>query len=105
MFGKIKNRNDFLRNIRSIYLFVLVFFIIIKRAKMSTEEMDARDEKTVGRYQVAKFNFVEVSEVYAITLWILLGSLAKIGNSNLSTFFRRSSYINKMNLQKKITFK
>lgn len=40
---------------------------------------NARLEKDTERYQVARFNFEEVSEVYTITLWILVGSLAKIG--------------------------
>ncbi|CAF3492449.1 unnamed protein product [Rotaria sordida] len=31
------------------------------------------------RFHVAEFNFDHVSDVYAITLWILLGSLAKVG--------------------------
>lgn len=75
----IINKNDFFKNMQSIYLIFLIIFVIVKRVCSTTEEMDARDERPVGRYQVAKFNFTEVSEVYAITLWILLGSLAKIG--------------------------
>lgn len=45
----------------------------------TTSEFEAGDEKVEKRYEVAKFNFVEVANVYSITLWILVGSLAKIG--------------------------
>ncbi len=63
------------------YLYYILFIIImayIKRVKASTVYEPA-EEITPMRYQVAKFNFEEVSGVYAIAFWILLGSLAKIG--------------------------
>lgn len=57
----------------------LVILALIKQVRSAVEEIDIHDEKVEKRYQVAHFNFEEVSSVYAITLWILLGSLAKIG--------------------------
>lgn len=33
----------------------------------------------VGRYQVAIFNYKQVSPAFTVTLWIILGVLAKIG--------------------------
>ena len=65
-------------------LVLLVLLVMIKHARSAVEEIDIRDEKVQKRYQDAHFNFEEVSSVYAITLWILLGSLAKIG---LQTFY------------------
>lgn len=62
-----------------IYYGVLVIYLFTKRAHAATEEVNGGDEKVIGRYSVAKFNFDHVSDVYAITLWILLGSLAKVG--------------------------
>jgi hypothetical protein len=64
-------------------LFYFVFFLVylIFKCVHGTQDFlyaDIGEEKHVGRYQVAKFKFLEVSDVYAITLWILLGSLAKI---------------------------
>lgn len=42
--------------------------------------LDDFDEKlSPKRYQVAIFNFKQVSHAYTITLWIILGALAKIG--------------------------
>jgi hypothetical protein len=52
---------------------------MVKRVNGSTEVVDANEDRVVTRYQVARFTFEEVSDVYGITLWILLGSLAKIG--------------------------
>ena len=62
-----------------IYYFILFAFLMVKHANASTSEVDANENKVEKRYQVAKFTFEEVSDVYSITLWILLGSLAKIG--------------------------
>jgi hypothetical protein len=65
------------------YYFQYVTFIIIyyacKYVQCATEVVDGGEEKEVERYPVAEFNFEHVSDVYAITLWILLGSLAKVG--------------------------
>ena len=60
-------------------LIVLILVSVLNRVNTSNETVSLKEEKTVTRYQVAKFDFVEVQSVYAITLWILLGSLAKIG--------------------------
>ncbi|CAF4165328.1 unnamed protein product, partial [Rotaria magnacalcarata] len=37
------------------------------------------NEPKQARFHVAEFNFDHVADVYSITLWILLGSLAKVG--------------------------
>jgi hypothetical protein len=65
-----------------IYLLILIVYAFVKRVHSATEEVNGGEEKIIGRYQVAKFNFEHVSDVYAITLWILLGSLAKVGKSD-----------------------
>lgn len=66
---------------RYIYYSLLLVYLFVKRANSATEEVIGGEEKIPGRYEVAKFNFEHVSDVYAITLWILLGSLAKVGKS------------------------
>ena len=65
----------------AVYLIVFfLIFVLIKRVCSATDQFsEIGEQKPVSRFPVAKFNFSEVSEVYAITLWILLGSLAKIG--------------------------
>ena len=63
----------------AILLIICGLALLPKQANSETVYVTVDNEKTVGRYEVAKFNFVEVSSIYAITLWILLGSLAKIG--------------------------
>ncbi|CAF0750538.1 unnamed protein product [Brachionus calyciflorus] len=65
--------------IKLIYFSFLCLYLITKRVYSATEEVIGGEEKVITRYQVAKFNFEHVSDVYAITLWILLGSLAKVG--------------------------
>lgn len=52
---------------------------MIKRASSASEEVNGGEPESVSRYPVARFEFEHVSDVYAITLWILLGSLAKVG--------------------------
>ncbi|CAF0939437.1 unnamed protein product [Adineta steineri] len=65
------------QNKHSIFLIILLGFIIHKYyCKEQTYEH--KPNKPL-RFHVAEFNFDHVSDVYAITLWILLGSLAKIG--------------------------
>ena len=63
----------------SLYFAILIIYLAIKRANSATDHVTDREENTPGRFQVASFNFEHVSNPYAITLWILLGSLAKIG--------------------------
>jgi hypothetical protein len=64
----------------AFYAAFVAIAVCARRACAATDQFqDIGEEKHVGRYPVAKFKFTEVSEVYAITLWILLGSLAKIG--------------------------
>ena len=43
------------------------------------EQVYSHNKDKAERFQVVQFNFDHVSDVYAITLWILLGSLAKVG--------------------------
>lgn len=62
-----------------IYYALLMLFFVIKHANSATEEVNGGEEKVVSRYPVARFDFEHVSDIYAITLWILLGSLAKVG--------------------------
>ena len=61
------------------YYAVIIGFFVIKKALAATEEVEGGEKEEIGRYPVAKFNFEHVSDIYAITLWILLGSLAKVG--------------------------
>lgn len=71
---------DFLRKYsRYIYYGFLVCYLLARKAYAANEEVFGSELKQLGRYEVAKFNFDHVSDVYAITLWILLGSLAKVG--------------------------
>ena len=67
------------RHISTIYTSVLILYVFVRRVNSATEEVNGGEEKKIGRYKVANFNFEHVSDVYAITLWILLGSLAKVG--------------------------
>jgi len=62
-----------------IYYGILVIYLFSRKVYAATEQVNGGEEKKLGRYNVAKFNFDHVSDVYAITLWILLGSLAKVG--------------------------
>ncbi len=64
-----------------IYFGLIFIFFYVKRAQGATDIVDGEEVKPVSRYKVATFNFEHVSDVYAITLWILLGSLAKVGMS------------------------
>ena len=58
----------------------LLFLFYWRYVHSATDEFqDIGEDNTPGRYEVLKFKFEEVTDVYAITLWILLGSLAKIG--------------------------
>ena len=61
------------------FCLLLAFKLLIKQVECATIKENFDEEKTMSRYQVAKFNYEEVASVYEITLWILLGSLAKIG--------------------------
>ena len=68
---------------KSSYIYLITAFVATIVCKYSvkcgTETIDGGDKKEITRYPVAAFNFEHVSDVYAITLWILLGSLAKVG--------------------------
>jgi hypothetical protein len=72
-------KHSFRKGFSFMLLIVLILVSVLNRVNTSNETVNLKEEKTVTRYQVAKFDFVEVQSVYAITLWILLGSLAKIG--------------------------
>jgi hypothetical protein len=60
-------------------LFAFLLYSFIKHAKTASEVVDGGLVKNVQRYQVAHFDLENVGGVYVITLWIILGSLAKIG--------------------------
>lgn len=77
----IVNKIEYRGILFCIYIFLIVEFLTnyVKLLSAETITVNARLEKNPGRYQVAKFQFEEVAEVYSITLWILIGSLAKIG--------------------------
>lgn len=79
-FGGGGGGGRFLRtNIRYVYYGLLIVYLMAKRVYAAEDEVFGSELKPPGRYEVAKFNFDHVSDVYAITLWILLGSLAKVG--------------------------
>jgi hypothetical protein len=61
----------------SIFLVILIGLLI--RKYYCKEQTYTHKEAKPLRFHVAEFNFDHVSDVYAITLWILLGSLAKVG--------------------------
>lgn len=73
----------------SFCLFLCVILLFLKKnVSANPNEISGEDDKPVGRYQVAKLNFDHVSDVYAITLWILLGSLAKVGESETKAYLK-----------------
>lgn len=59
-------------------LLTIVIGVLIQKYYCK-EQTYVHKKETALRFHVAEFNFEHVSDVYAITLWILLGSLAKIG--------------------------
>ncbi|UJR21456.1 hypothetical protein I4U23_024541 [Adineta vaga] len=61
----------------SIFL-VIILGLIVHKYYCKEQTYDHIPNKPI-RFHVAEFNFDHVSDVYAITLWILLGSLAKVG--------------------------
>ncbi|CAF1654459.1 unnamed protein product [Didymodactylos carnosus] len=63
---------------KKVILLILLFGIIIKKYYCK-EQIYIHNTAKPQRFHVAEFNFDHVSDVYAITLWILLGSLAKVG--------------------------
>ena len=79
---------SFLRqNVRYVYYGLLLVYLFAKRVYAAEDEVFGSELKPPGRYEVAKFNFDHVSDVYAITLWILLGSLAKVGKFIYKDFY------------------
>lgn len=66
-----------------IYLIIVVSHLTYRRVHTSSHSAvivnDRSEEQTIDRFPVATFNFEHVSSAYSITLWIILGSLAKIG--------------------------
>jgi hypothetical protein len=59
------------------FLILLIGLLIHKY--YCKEQTYVHNQAKAARFQVVQFNFDHVSDVYAITLWILLGSLAKVG--------------------------
>jgi hypothetical protein len=60
-------------------ILILILGLLIRKYYCK-EQVYAHNPPTALRFHVAEFNFDHVSDVYAITLWILLGSLAKVGS-------------------------
>ena len=87
-------KHSFRKGFSVMFLIVLILVSVINRVNTSNETVNLKEEKTVTRYQVAKFDFVEVQSVYAITLWILLGSLAKIGMNNFFLYIKFPNSLN-----------
>jgi hypothetical protein len=69
--------NIMYRNKQGIILILLAGFFIHKY--YCKEQTYVHNQAKPPRFHIAEFNFDHVSDVYAITLWILLGSLAKVG--------------------------
>ena len=67
------------KNYCVVWYIVLFPLLMAKQTNGDLETVNLIEEKVENRYQVAKLHFVEVADVYAITLWILLGTIAKIG--------------------------
>ncbi len=63
---------------RYIYFAIVAIYMLLKHAKASSVEVAGQPDKPHQNYEVFRFHFEGVSDAYAITLWILLGSLAKI---------------------------
>ena len=62
-----------------IYYAIILIYALSKHAHASSEELTGGEEKVVGRYKVASFNYDHVADLYAIVLWILLGAFVKVG--------------------------
>ncbi|CAF3308830.1 unnamed protein product [Rotaria socialis] len=62
---------------KHIILIVILGLLIHKYCCI--EQTYQHKEAKQARFHVAEFNFDHVADVYSITLWILLGSLAKVG--------------------------
>lgn len=62
------------------FLWIWLFLFSWSCVNSATDQFeDIGEDQTPSRYQVLQFKFSQVTDVYAITLWILLGSLTKIG--------------------------
>ncbi len=90
------------QNKQSIFL-VILLGLIIHKYYCKEQTYEHKPPKPL-RFHVAEFNFEHVSDVYAITLWILLGSLAKVGKYllikiefNLNIICSRFSFIPSFN--------
>ena len=60
-------------------ILIILFGLLIHKYYCKEQIYTHRQPKSL-RFHVAEFNFEHVSNIYSITLWILLGSLAKIGH-------------------------
>ena len=63
---------------RYIYIGLICVYTALKQANASSVQVAGQPDKPHETYAVFRFHFEAVSNAYAITLWILLGSLAKI---------------------------
>ena len=74
-------KSSHLGNMRIVLGFSMFCVCFWKAQAAGNEEqgyVDAGGEQ-VQRYQIAKFNYDYVGAIYPIVLWVLLGSLAKLG--------------------------
>lgn len=62
-----------------LYFLILIIYLGFKRVEATTSEVNDQLNSEHENYQVFRFHFEPVSDAYSITLWILLGTLFKIG--------------------------
>ena len=59
-----------------IYYAIVILYLFSREANAATS---GSDKRATGRYKVATFDYHHVADIYSIVLWILLGSLVKVG--------------------------
>lgn len=74
-----KISNSFKKYSTYLYVIIAVICMSLKHVNSSEVLVDAQEKRVHENYHVFKFHFEGVSDAYGITLWILLGSMAKIG--------------------------
>ena len=63
-----------------LFLIITCLFGNVRQVESTEEQVNAGSaDIEVDNYKVFRFHFEPVSNVYMITLWIILGCLAKIG--------------------------
>ena len=66
--------------------FLILLLALLIHKYYCKEQTYIHNQAKTSRFHVAEFKFDHVSDVYAVTLWILLGSLAKVGMEFLILF-------------------